>query len=87
MLFFEEVNSIGEKSKFTQKVIKDCDNSNNSKASKKKSKFKKRQIRTNRKSSSLGLQNEEIDYSDEGYDDDLCLCEVEPMSGYFGANK
>jgi hypothetical protein len=83
MLFFEEVNSIGEKSKFTQKVIKDCDNSNTSKASKKKSKFKKKRMRTDRMASSLGLKNEEIDYSEEE-DDDLCLCEIEPMSGYFG---
>lgn len=89
MLFIdnnEELNPIEERSRFSRIIIKDSETSKASNANKKKPKLKKKQIKTDNKRFSLGLQNEEVEYSEAG-DEDLCLCEVEPIPGFLGYKK
>jgi hypothetical protein len=89
MLFIDnkdEINLAGERNKFSRFIIKDSETSMASKTNKKKSKLRKTQIRADNKRFSLGLQNEEVEYSEAG-DEDLCLCEVEPIPGFLGYKK
>ena len=84
MLFIdhnEDLNPIDEKPKFIKAISNNSDTSKSMKSSFRKKKAEKKSILDNKKMS-LGLKNEDSEYSSEG-EEDLCLWEIEPYSKIF----
>ena len=81
----DEVNPVVDKPKLARVFSKDSDVSKVSKSSKfkKQPKVDDKQIKVKE---SLGLKKDDLDYSIDG-EEDLCICEIEPMPNYFYSKK